>query len=120
MFWLPVPPDKGKSVGLNVIIASLLYKKHPTELKFVLIDPKEVEFSLYNKLEKHYLAKLPGEESAIVTDFEVLMVLNSLCVEMDTRYGLLREAGVRDIVEYNKSSKKDVSTPITAITICHT
>ena len=94
---------QGKSVGLNVIIASLLYKKHPTELKFVLIDPKEVEFSLYNKLEKHYLAKLPGEESAIVTDFEkVLMVLNSLCVEMDTRYGLLREAGVRDIIEYNK------------------
>lgn len=94
---------QGKSVGLNVIIASLLYKKHPTELKFVLIDPKEVEFSLYNKLEKHYLAKLPGEESAIVTNFEkVLMVLNSLCVEMDARYGLLREAGVRDIVEYNR------------------
>ena len=93
---------QGKSVGLNAIIASLLYKKHPTELKFVLIDPKEVEFSLYAKLEKHYLAKLPGEESAIVTDFEkVLMVLNSLCVEMDNRYGLLREAGVRTIAEYN-------------------
>lgn len=103
---------QGKSVGLNVIIASLLYKKHPTELKFVLIDPKEVEFSLYNKLEKHYLAKLPGEESAIVTDFEkVLMVLNSLCVEMDTRYGLLREAGVRDIVEYNKKFEEGRLNP---------
>lgn len=103
---------QGKSVGLNVIIASLLYKKHPTELKFVLIDPKEVEFSLYNKLEKHYLAKLPGEESAIVTDFEkVLMVLNSLCVEMDTRYGLLREAGVRDIIEYNKKFEEGRLNP---------
>ncbi len=103
---------QGKSVGLNVIIASLLYKKHPTELKFVLIDPKEVEFSLYNKLEKHYLAKLPGEESAIVTDFEkVLMVLNSLCVEMDTRYGLLREAGVRDITEYNRKFEKGQLNP---------
>lgn len=103
---------QGKSVGLNVIIASLLYKKHPTELKFVLIDPKEVEFSLYNKLEKHYLAKLPGEESAIVTDFEkVLMVLNSLCVEMDTRYGLLREAGVRDITEYNRKFESGQLNP---------
>ena len=96
---------QGKSVGLNCIIASLLYKKHPTELKFVLIDPKEVEFSLYSKLCNHYLACIPGvdEESGIITRSEnVLLALNSLCVLMDQRYALLRKAGVRNIVEYNE------------------
>lgn len=93
----------GKSVGLNAIIASLLYKKHPSELKFVLIDPKMVEFSLYSKLERHYLAKLPGEEEAIITDMaKVIETLNSLCIEMDDRYALLRKAGVRSLEEYNK------------------
>lgn len=92
----------GKSVGLNTIIASLLYKKHPAELKFVMIDPKMVEFSLYNALEKHFLAKLPDEDEAIVTDpAKVVNTLNSLCVEMDNRYALLRKAGVRDIKSYN-------------------
>lgn len=92
----------GKSVGLNTIIASLLYKKHPAELKFVLIDPKMVEFSLYSKLERHYLAKLPDEEEAIITDpTKVVATLNSLCVEMDNRYNLLRDANVRSIKEYN-------------------
>lgn len=93
----------GKSVGLNAILASLLYKKHPSELKFVLIDPKMVEFSLYSKLERHYLAKLPDEEDAIITDpSKVIQTLNSLCVEMDDRYSLLRKANVRSIEEYNK------------------
>ncbi len=93
---------QGKSVGLNAIIASLLYKKHPAELKFVLIDPKMVEFSLYSKLERHYLAKLPDEDDAIITDpSKVVTTLNSLCVEMDNRYNLLRDANVRSIAEYN-------------------
>ncbi len=93
---------QGKSVGLNAIIASLLYKKHPAELKFVLIDPKMVEFSLYSKLERHYLAKLPDEDDAIITDpSKVVTTLNSLCVEMDNRYGLLRDANVRSLAEYN-------------------
>jgi S-DNA-T family DNA segregation ATPase FtsK/SpoIIIE len=93
---------QGKSVGLNVIIASLLYKKHPAELKFVLVDPKMVEFSLYSKLEKHYLAKLPDEEEAIITDpMKVVATLNSCCLEMDNRYALLKEANVRTIKEYN-------------------
>ena len=93
----------GKSVGLNAIIASLLYKKHPAELKFVLIDPKMVEFSLYSKLERHYLAKLPGEEDAIITDpTKVVATLNSLCVEMDNRYALLKDASMRNIKEYNE------------------
>lgn len=93
---------QGKSVGLNAIIASLLYKKHPSELKFVLIDPKMVEFSLYSKLERHYLAKLPDEDDAIITDpSKVVATLNSLCVEMDNRYNLLRNANVRSIAEYN-------------------
>ncbi len=92
----------GKSVGLNAIIASLLYKKHPAELKFVLIDPKMVEFSLYAKLERHYLAKLPDEEDAIITDpSKVVATLNSLCVEMDNRYALLKDASMRNIKEYN-------------------
>lgn len=93
---------QGKSVGLNAIIASLLYKKHPSELKFVLIDPKMVEFSLYSKLERHYLAKLPNEDEAIITDpSKVVATLNSLCVEMDNRYNLLRNANVRSLAEYN-------------------
>ncbi len=94
---------QGKSVGLNCIIASLLYKKHPGELKFVLIDPKRVEFSLYNNLEHHFLAKLPEEDKAIVTEpSKALTVLQSLCVEMDARYDLLESAEVRDIKEYNR------------------
>lgn len=92
----------GKSVGLNAIIASLLYTRHPSELKFVLVDPKMVEFSLYARLEKHYLAKLPDEEDAIITDpSKVVATLNSLCVEMDNRYNLLRDAGCRNLKEYN-------------------
>jgi len=94
---------QGKSVGLNVIIASLLYRKHPAELKFVLIDPKMVEFSVYERLRGHYLASLPGEEDAIVTDpAKVLDVLNSLCTEMDQRYALLRAAAVNKIDDYNR------------------
>lgn len=93
----------GKSVGLNTIIASLLYKKHPAELKFVLVDPKMVEFSLYKCLERHFLAKLPEEDSAIITDSnKVVATLNSLCVEMDSRYELLSMAGMRGIKEYNQ------------------
>ncbi|MCM1517939.1 MAG: DNA translocase FtsK [Pseudoflavonifractor sp.] len=93
---------QGKSVGLNTIIASLLYKKHPAELKFVLVDPKMVEFSLYRKLERHYLAKLPDEEDAIITEpSKVVATLNSLCIEMDNRYSLLRDADVRSTKEYN-------------------
>ena len=93
---------QGKSVGLNAIITSLLYKKHPAELKFVLIDPKQVEFSLYSELENHYLAKLPDEDRCIITDSEkVVPTLNSLVTEMEHRYELLREARVRNIIEYN-------------------
>ena len=92
----------GKSVGLNAVIASLLYKKHPAELKFVMVDPKKVELSLYNKIERHYLAKLPDSDDAIITDVKkVVRTLNSLCIEMDQRYDLLRQAGVRKITEYN-------------------
>lgn len=93
----------GKSVGLNTIIASILYKKHPAEVKFVLIDPKMVEFSLYNKIEKHFLAKLPGEEDAIITNMDkVVPTLLSLCIEMDRRYELLKAANVRAVREYNE------------------
>lgn len=93
---------QGKSVGLNAIIASLLYSKHPTELKFVLVDPKKVELSLFNKIERHYLAKLPDAEDAIITDTKrVVRTLNSLCIEMDNRYELLKDAQVRNIKEYN-------------------
>lgn len=93
----------GKSVGLNAIIASLLYKKHPAELKMVLIDPKMVEFSLYSIIENHYLAKLPGEADAIITDpAKVVATLNSLCLEMDQRYALLKDAAIRNIKEYNE------------------
>lgn len=94
---------QGKSVGLNTILASLIYKKHPAELKFVLIDPKRVEFSLYNALERHFLAKLPDEEEAIVTNMEnALRTLNSLCVEMERRYDLLKDAHVVKITKYNE------------------
>ena len=93
---------QGKSVGLNAIITSLLYKKHPSELKLVLVDPKKVELTLYSKLERHFLAKMPGEEDAIITDtHKVIYTLNSLCIEMDARYNLLRAAEVRKITEYN-------------------
>lgn len=92
----------GKSVGLNAVIASLLFKKHPSELKFVMVDPKKVELSLYSKIERHYLAKLPDSEEAIITDVKkVVRTLNSLCIEMDTRYDLLKMAQVRKITEYN-------------------
>lgn len=94
---------QGKSVGVNAILVSLLYKKHPSQLKLVLIDPKKVELSLYNKIEKHFLAKLPGEEDAIITDTKkVINTLNALCIEMDNRYDLLKEAGARNIREYNE------------------
>ena len=93
---------QGKSVGLNAILVSILYKKHPAQVKFVLIDPKKVELTLYNKIERHFLAKLPGEEDAIITDTsKVVNTLNSLCVEMDNRYELLKDAEVRAIKEYN-------------------
>ena len=93
---------QGKSVGLNAIIASLLYKKHPSELKFIMVDPKKVELSLYNPIEKHYLAKLPDSDEAIITDVrKVVRTLNSLCIEMDNRYDLLKDAAVRNIKEYN-------------------
>lgn len=93
---------QGKSVGINVVLASLLYKKHPSQLKLILVDPKKVELSLYNKLERHFLAKLPGDDEAIITvTKKVVHTLNSLCLEMDQRYELLKEAGVRNIKEYN-------------------
>ncbi|MDO5615951.1 MAG: DNA translocase FtsK [Cruoricaptor ignavus] len=94
---------QGKSVGINAILTSLLYKKHPSELKFVMVDPKKVELTLYSKIERHYLAKLPDAEDAIITDTnKVINTLNSLCVEMDTRYELLKNAFCRTIKEYNK------------------
>src|SRR5258705_1050240 len=94
---------QGKSVGINAILVSLLYKKHPSQLKFVLIDPKKVELSLYRVIENHFLAKLPGEEEAIITDTKkVVHTLNALCIEMDNRYDLLKEAGARSIKEYNE------------------
>lgn len=94
---------QGKSVGLNAIVTSLLYKKHPSELKFVIIDPKKVEFAIYAPIEKHYLAKLPDADSAIITDVtKVVQTLNSLCQEMDSRYDLLQKAGCRKIKEYNE------------------
>lgn len=94
---------QGKSVGINAVIASLLYKKHPAELKFVLVDPKKVELSLFSKIERHYLAKLPDSEEAIITDTkQVVRTLNSLTIEMDNRYELLKDAQVRNIREYNE------------------
>ncbi len=93
---------QGKSVGLNAILVSLLYKKHPSQLKFILVDPKKVELTLFNKIERHFLAKLPDAEEAIITDTkQVTKTLNSLCTEMDTRYNLLKDAQVRNIKEYN-------------------
>lgn len=94
---------QGKSVGLNAILASLVYKKHPAQVKFVLVDPKKVELTLFNKIERHFLAKLPDSEEAIITDTKkVINTLNSLCIEMDQRYDLLQVAHCRNIVEYNK------------------
>ncbi len=102
----------GKSVGLNAVLASLLYKKHPSELKLVLVDPKKVEFSLYSALERHYLAKMPDEEEAVITDVKkVVRTLNSLCIEMDSRYDLLKAAKVRKITEYNEKFCKRMLNP---------
>ncbi|HET8573590.1 MAG TPA: DNA translocase FtsK [Edaphocola sp.] len=93
---------QGKSVGINAILVSLLYKKHPSQLKFVMVDPKKVELSIYRVIEKHYLAMLPNEEEAIITDTKkVINTLNALCIEMDNRYELLKDAGARNIKEYN-------------------
>lgn len=97
---------QGKSVGLNAVLTSLLYKKHPAEIKFVLVDPKKVELTLFNKIERHYLAKLPGSEEAIITDnTKVINTLNSLCIEMDNRYEMLKNAFCRNIKEYNSKFK---------------
>jgi S-DNA-T family DNA segregation ATPase FtsK/SpoIIIE len=98
---------QGKSVGLNVILTSLLYKKHPAEIKFVLVDPKKVELTLFNKIERHYLAKLPDAEDSIITDNkQVINTLNSLCIEMDRRYDMLKNAMCRNIKEYNAKFKE--------------
>ncbi len=103
---------QGKSVGLNAVLASLLYKKHPAEVKFVLVDPKKVELTLFNKIERHYLAKLPDTEDAIITDnTKVINTLNSLCLEMDNRYSLLKDAMVRNIKEYNEKFKSRKLNP---------
>jgi S-DNA-T family DNA segregation ATPase FtsK/SpoIIIE len=94
---------QGKSVGLNAILTSLLYKKHPSELKLVMVDPKKVELTLYSKIERHFLAMLPDSDDAIITDTQkVIYTLNSLCIEMDSRYDLLKKAQVRNIKEYNE------------------
>lgn len=103
---------QGKSVGLNAIINSLLYSKHPSELKFVLVDPKKVELTLYDRLERHYLAKLPNSDEAIITDVKkVILTLNSLCIEMDNRFMLLKAAQCRNIIEYNEKFKSRVLLP---------
>ena len=103
---------QGKSVGLNVVLTSLLYQKHPAEVKFVLVDPKKVELTLFNKIERHYLAKLPDSEEAIITDnTKVINTLNSLCIEMDDRYELLKKAYVRNIAEYNVKFKSRKLNP---------
>jgi S-DNA-T family DNA segregation ATPase FtsK/SpoIIIE len=103
---------QGKSVGINTILVSLLYKKHPSQLKFVLVDPKKVELTLFKKIERHFLAKLPGEEDAIITDTKkVINTLNSLCIEMDQRYDLLKDAGVRNLKEYNEKFIKRKLNP---------
>lgn len=103
---------QGKSVGLNAVLTSLLYKKHPAEVKFVLVDPKKVELTLFNKIERHYLAKLPDTEEAIITDTaKVINTLNSLCIEMDARYDLLKDAMVRNIKEYNTKFKNRKLNP---------
>ena len=111
---------QGKSVGINAILVSLLYKKHPSQLKFVLIDPKKVELSIYSKIQKHFLAKLPGEEDAIITDTKkVIHTLNALCIEMDNRYDLLKEAGTRNIREYNEKFVARKLNPEKGINIYH-
>lgn len=93
---------QGKSVGLNIILASLLYKRHPSQLKFILVDPKKVEMSLFSKIERHYLAKLPNTEEAIITDTKkVVYTLNSMCIEMENRYEMLKDAGAKNLREYN-------------------
>jgi S-DNA-T family DNA segregation ATPase FtsK/SpoIIIE len=103
---------QGKSVGINTLLVSLLYKKHPAQLKLVLVDPKKVELSLYRIIEKHFLAKLPGEEEAIITDTKkVVHTLNALCTLMDIRYDLLKEAGCRNIKEYNEKFIKRKLNP---------
>jgi S-DNA-T family DNA segregation ATPase FtsK/SpoIIIE len=103
---------QGKSVGINALLVSLLYKKHPSQLKFVLVDPKKVELSIYREIEKHFLAKLPGEEEPIITDTKkVVYTLNALCIEMDNRYDLLKEAGCRNIKEYNEKFVKRKLNP---------
>jgi S-DNA-T family DNA segregation ATPase FtsK/SpoIIIE len=103
---------QGKSVGLNAVITSLLYKKHPAEIKFVMVDPKKVELTLFNKIERHYLAMLPDSDDAIITDnAKVVNTLNSLCVEMDNRYSLLKDAMVRNIKEYNEKFKSRKLNP---------
>ena len=103
---------KGKSVGLNAVLTSLLYKKHPAEVKFVLVDPKKVELNIYNKIERHYLAKLPDTEEAIITDnTKVINTLNSLCIEMDNRYELLKNAMCRNLKEYNKKFRERKLNP---------
>ncbi len=104
---------QGKSVGLNAVITSLLYKKHPSELKFVMVDPKKVELTLYSKIERHFLAKLPDSEEAIITDTrKVVRTLNSLGIEMDNRYELLKDAQVRNIKEYNAKFKARKLSPL--------
>jgi len=103
---------QGKFVGLNVLLTSLIYKKHPSQLKLVLVDPKKVELSLYNRLERHFLAKLPISEEPIITETKkVIHTLNSLCIEMDHRYELLKEAGTRNIKEYNEKFIKRILSP---------
>uniref|UniRef100_UPI00404995D5 DNA translocase FtsK n=1 Tax=Flavobacterium sp. TaxID=239 RepID=UPI00404995D5 len=103
---------QGKSVGLNAVLTSLLYKKHPAEVKFVLVDPKKVELTLFNKIERHYLAKLPDGGDAIITDnTKVINTLNSLCIEMDNRYSLLKDAMVRNIKEYNEKFRNRKLNP---------
>lgn len=103
---------QGKSVGLNAVLTSLLYKKHPAEVKFVLVDPKKVELTLFNKIERHYLAKLPDDGDAIITDnAKVINTLNSLCIEMDSRYDLLKDAMVRNIKEYNDKFRQRELNP---------
>ena len=103
---------QGKSVGLNAVLSSLLYKKHPAEVKFVLVDPKKVELNIYNKIERHFLAKLPDTEEAIITDnTKVINTLNSLCIEMDNRYELLKNAMCRNLKEYNKKFRERKLNP---------
>ena len=103
---------QGKSVGINAIITSILYKKHPAEVKFILVDPKKVELTLFNKIERHYLAKLPDSDESIITDTKkVVKTLKSLCIEMEKRYELLKDGMCRNIKEYNSKFKKRKLNP---------